>query len=100
MYGTTSLGGVADNGTAFKLALEPLTAPSFTSIVSGPALTTVTWSTVPGQMYQLLVAAELNGKAWANLGAPTNGGNGLASFADTTIGNAQRFYRVNTYLNN
>ncbi|MGO8700135.1 MAG: choice-of-anchor tandem repeat GloVer-containing protein [Limisphaerales bacterium] len=98
LYGTTSLGGVADSGTAFKLVLSPLAAPSFTSIVSGPALTTLTWSTVPGQMYQLQFAAKLNANAWANLGAPTNGGNGLASFADTNIGNAQRFFRVNTYL--
>jgi hypothetical protein len=88
---------LADSGTAFKVVLSPLFAPSFTSIVSRPALTTLTWSTVPGQAYQLQVASKLNANAWANLGAPTNGGNGSASFADTNTGNAQRFYRVNTY---
>jgi len=97
LYGTTSFGGVAGCGTAFKLVLTLLTAPSFTSIVSGPTLTTIAWNTVPGQMYQLQVAAELKESAWANLGAPTNGGNGVASLADTNSGHTQRFYRVNTY---
>jgi hypothetical protein len=89
---------VSDSGTAFKVELSTLTAPRFSSITSGSALITVTWSTVPGQMYQLQVAAELSQNTWANLGSPTNGGNGSASFADTNGGNVQRFYRVNTYL--
>jgi uncharacterized repeat protein (TIGR03803 family) len=97
-YGTASLGGVSDSGTAFKVELSTLTAPRFSSITSGSALITVTWSTVPGQLYQLQVASELSQNTWANLGSPTNGGNGSAGFADTNGGNVQRFYRVNTYL--
>jgi uncharacterized repeat protein (TIGR03803 family) len=97
LYGTASLGGESDSGTAFKVVLPTVAAPRFTSIVSGPALTTVTWSTVPGQMYQLQVAADLTQNAWANLGIPTNGTNGLASFADGSTGNVQRYYRVYTY---
>ncbi|HUD49183.1 MAG TPA: choice-of-anchor tandem repeat GloVer-containing protein [Candidatus Baltobacteraceae bacterium] len=96
-YGTASLGGESDSGTAFKLELPTLAAPLFTSIVSGSALTAVTWSTVAGQMYQLQVAADLTQNAWANLGIPTNGTGGLASFADTNRGNVQRYYRVYTY---
>ena len=96
-YGTTSLGGESDSGTAFKLELPTLTAPRFTSIVSGSALTTVTWTTVPGQVYQLQVAPDLTRDTWANLGIRTIGTNGLGSFADGTIGNVQRFYRVSTY---
>jgi uncharacterized repeat protein (TIGR03803 family) len=98
LYGTAPFGGVSDSGTAFKVVLSLLTAPSFTSIVLSPGLTTLGWSTVPGQIYQLQVTANLTGNGWVNLGNPTNGGNGLASFADTSIGNVQRFYRVNTYL--
>jgi hypothetical protein len=52
---------------------------------------------VAGQMYQLQVAADLTQNAWANLGIPTNGTGGLASFADTNRGNVQRYYRVYTY---
>jgi hypothetical protein len=98
LYGTAEFGGASDNGTAFEVVLPTLTAPSFTSIVPSPGLTTLTWSTVPGQMYQLQTTSQLTGNGWVNLGNPTNGGGGSASFADTNIGIAQRFYRVNTYL--
>jgi len=97
LYGTASFGGASDSGTAFEVVLSTLTAPSFTSIVPGPASITVSWNTVPGQFYQLQVSADLSLNAWANLGAPTNGAGGSASFADTNVGNIQRYYRVNSY---
>jgi uncharacterized repeat protein (TIGR03803 family) len=97
LYGTASFGGASDSGTAFEVVLSMLTAPRFASIASGPASITVTWSTVQGQFYQLQVSADLSQNAWANLGAPTNGVGGSASFADTNVGNIQRYYRVNSY---
>jgi len=96
LYGTASLGGESDSGTVFKVVLSTTPAPKFTSIVSGPALT-VSWSTMPGQMYQLQFATDLTQNAWFNLGAPTNGAAGSASFSDTNIGKLQRFYRVYSY---
>jgi uncharacterized repeat protein (TIGR03803 family) len=96
-YGTTSLGGAANDGAIFKLVLSTTPAPSFTSIIPGPASITLSWNTVPGQLYQLQVSANLSQNAWANLGAPVNGTNGAASFADTNVGYVQRYYRVISY---
>jgi len=94
LYGTTYYGGDANSGTAFKV-LFTLTAPQLTSITMA-AGTTLTWSTVPGQMYQLQFAPALM-QAWNNLGNPTNGNSGSASYTDSSIGNVQRYYRVYTY---
>jgi uncharacterized repeat protein (TIGR03803 family) len=96
-YGTTSLGGAANEGAVFKLALSPQAAPRFTSITLGAPGTTLTWIAMPGQMYQLQVTASLSQASWANLGAPVSGTNGVASFADTNVGSIQRFYRVISY---
>jgi uncharacterized repeat protein (TIGR03803 family) len=100
LYGTASFGGASDSGTAFEVVLPTLTAPSFTSIVPGPGLTSLTWSTVPGQVYQSQVSADLTKNTWVNLGNPANGTTGSATllgFVDTNVGNVQRYYRVNTY---
>ncbi|HEX4119960.1 MAG TPA: choice-of-anchor tandem repeat GloVer-containing protein [Verrucomicrobiae bacterium] len=95
-YGTASLGGLSDSGTVFELELSPLTAPQFTSIIAGSSTTTLTWSTVPNQLYQLQFSPNLMSNAWSNLGAPTNGAAGSASYSDSTLGTPQRFYRVRT----
>jgi uncharacterized repeat protein (TIGR03803 family) len=97
LYGTASLGGGSDSGTVFKVVLSLLAAPQFTSIVPGATQTTLTWTTVPGQVYQLQVTTDLAQNTWANLGTPTSGTNGFASFADANTGSVERFYRVHTF---
>jgi uncharacterized repeat protein (TIGR03803 family) len=94
-YGTASSGGASGGGTAFRVALSELVAPRITSIVYGAISVTVTWSVVPAQLYQLQVASSLPN--WGALGIPMTGTNGSATYVDTTIGDAQRYYRVYTY---
>jgi uncharacterized repeat protein (TIGR03803 family) len=96
-YGTASSGGLSGGGTAFRLELSGLVAPRFTSIIYGPISVTVTWSVVPGQLYQLQVANNLAQPNWTDLGNPMTGTNGSASYGDTTVSDIQRFYRVYTY---
>ncbi len=86
LYGTTEFGGASDSGTAFEVVLPTLTAPSFTSIVPGPASITVSWNTVPGQVYQLQASGDLSQNAWFNLGNAASGTAGPATqlgFVDT-----------------
>jgi uncharacterized repeat protein (TIGR03803 family) len=97
LYGTTSSGGGSDGGTAFKLELSTLAVPQFTSIVFGSALITVTWTTVPGQMYQLQFATNLAQPNWSDLSIPKAGTGSPLSYGDSTIGLVQRYYRVYTY---
>jgi uncharacterized repeat protein (TIGR03803 family) len=96
-YGTTSQGGLADSGTIFELVLSELTPPRFTTIVPGPASMTLRWTTVPDQTYQLQYTPALSPTAWSNLGLPTAGTGGLASYTNSTTGIPQRFYRILTY---
>ncbi len=96
LYGTTSLGGLSEGGTAFKVELSGVTAPRIMSLVLGSSFNTVTWSAAPGQLYQLQSTTDLEAASWINLGIPTMGTNGSDSFEDTDVGGQQRFYRVLT----
>jgi uncharacterized repeat protein (TIGR03803 family) len=96
-YGTASSGGASDGGTAFRLGLSELVAPQFTSIVYGPIAVSITWSVVPGQLYQLQVTPNLAQPTWTDLGKATSGSNGTANYMDSTVSDAQRYYRVYTY---
>jgi len=96
-YGTASGGGVTAGGTVFRLGLPVLVAPRFISIVNGAGSVSLTWSTVPGQLYQVQAVTNLTQSPWLNLGNAASGVNGTASYLDSTIPNPWRFYRVATY---
>ena len=56
----------------------------------------LTWSTAPGQAYQVQYKDDLSQPAWLNLGNPITAANVTASSSDA-ITNRARFYRVTLY---
>lgn len=88
-YGTTSMGGEGASGTIFRLTIEP----DFLSAELSANMLTLTWSTVPGTMYQLQANSDLNTSNWTNLGLITATGATLQS-QDSVTNAAQRFYRL------
>ncbi len=95
LYGTTQDGGAKGDGVVFKIS--PVPAPVFSSITLSGGNVTLTWSTVPGQIYQLQYTANLNAAAWTNIGPFIPATSGSASESDSAHSSAQRFYRVETY---
>lgn len=93
LYGTTYLGGSADNGTLFRLTLPAPAAPVFQSISNSAEATSLTWSALWGAQYQLQYNNNLNSTAWANIGPIRTTTNSSLTASDTTA-TAQRFYRV------
>jgi uncharacterized repeat protein (TIGR03803 family) len=93
-YGTASSGGLAGGGTAFRLGVPSLVVPEFSSIVREANAVVVTWSTAPGQIYQLQTTTNLTQTAWSNLGNSVSGTGGTATYSDQNAGSVQKFYRV------
>jgi uncharacterized repeat protein (TIGR03803 family) len=91
LYGTTVQGGTNNCGTVFRLVIPPV----IQSIVLTGSQPTFTFSSVPGQTYQVQYASDLTSTNWSNLTSQL-----AASFSTTTISdftsltNKQRFYRV------
>ena len=98
IYGTTSTGGVGTVGTVFRLTGLRAVAPVLLSIVSTPPGIVVTWSTVPGQFYQLQFASSLSPANWANVGNSVYAFGETASETNLFPFNPPRFYRVSGSL--
>jgi uncharacterized repeat protein (TIGR03803 family) len=88
--------GVAAMG--FSGATAPtfvLPAPTaFQTVTQTNRSLTLTWSTVPGQIYQIQYITNLTQANWNDLGYPLVATNGVVTVSDTTGPEEQRFYRV------
>jgi trimeric autotransporter adhesin len=102
-YAFTRWGGDA-SGTSNPLVLS-LTANTlitvsfgqpmmFQSVVQTAGALTLTWSTVPGRVYQVQYTTNLSQADWTNLGDTNLATSGTTSAADSTAPDQQRFYRV------
>jgi len=81
-----------------RAGTDPTSAKSLLAIQSvalnPDGARTITWSSVPGKIYQLEYKNSLNDTAWVELGGATAQGP-MASISDSsTSGTAQRLYRV------
>jgi uncharacterized repeat protein (TIGR03803 family) len=91
-YGTTTMGGLYNKGTVFRLSL-PL-APFFKSIVKAGSAVTLVWSSVAGQNYQLEYSTNLAQGIWNNIGSGVLATNGMMTNFDLTPSDPVRLYRV------
>jgi uncharacterized repeat protein (TIGR03803 family) len=92
-YGTTQYGG--SNGDGVVFSINPFSAaPVLTSITLVSGTIEITWSGLPGQLYQAQYATNLTQTTWSDLGRPVTAVNGVGSKTDSAPVNAQRFYRV------
>jgi uncharacterized repeat protein (TIGR03803 family) len=98
LYGTASAGGLGGMGTVFRLTGLQAVAPVLLSIVSTPPGVVLTWSTVPGQIYQLQYSSTLYPAMWSSLGNPVSASGPVASQTDLFPFTPPRFYRVSTSL--
>jgi uncharacterized repeat protein (TIGR03803 family) len=99
-YGTAYFGGVGGMGTVFQLTGLLPVAPKFLSIGSASLGVVLTWSAVPGQVYQLQYAASLSSNAWINLGNPVTAGGTVAGETNLFpfVPPSPRYYRLSTSL--
>ena len=68
-------------------------APVIQSVGRSSGSLTFTWSTAPGQMYQVLCATNVNQTNWTALGSAITATNSTLTASDAMT-NAQRFYRI------
>jgi len=93
-YGTTSLGGVSDLGTVFKLSV-PL-PPVIKALTLTNGSVTITWSAVAGQTYLAQYSDDLTQTNWTSFIKSTvaDGGVMSATDAEAFTYSARRYYRV------
>jgi uncharacterized repeat protein (TIGR03803 family) len=92
-YGTTQFGGSHGDGVVFKINPSS-SAPTLTSITQSAGAIDLTWSGLPGQVYQAQYATNLTQTIWSNLGGQVLATNGLGSQTDSAPSHPDRFYRV------
>jgi len=68
--------------------------PAFQTVTQANRSLTLTWSTVPGQIYQIQYTTNLTQASWNDLGYPLVATNGVITVSDTIGNDEQRFYRV------
>lgn len=92
LYGTTENGGTnGDFGTVFRLVIPPVVQPL---ALAGNKIT-LTWSLVPGQIYQVQYASDLTSGNWSNLTSQLTPSFNTLSVSDfISATNQQRFYRI------
>lgn len=89
LYGVTEQGGPnTSQGLIYRLDFRP----SFRAPAMGDGLLTVTWSAIPGQIYQLQYASSLTN--WVDLGPPTTATGAPLTMSGLTISDPLGFYRV------
>jgi len=92
-YGTTQFGGADGDGVVFKINLLS-NAPVWTSITRSNGNIDITWSGLPGNVFQAQYATNLTQTNWSDLGGPVIATNGFGSQTDSAPSSVQRFYRV------
>jgi uncharacterized repeat protein (TIGR03803 family) len=99
-YGTALVGAPnCSNGTVFKLTITPPSLPEFISTTFTNSAIVLTFTTEPGQIYQLQCNSDMNSSNWTNLGDSIFSDDNTVSVSDLMT-NGQRFYRVVLLQNN
>ena len=80
------------------ISLTPLAAPAFQSIAPTGNSVTLTWTALPGGIYQAQYCTDLAQNHWALLGYPITATSNVASLSDSVGPNRQRFYRVSLFV--
>ncbi len=88
--GTVGVGFSGATAPSFVLPAPP----TFQTVTQANNALTLTWSTVPGQIYQLQYKANLAQPNWINWFYPLVATGGNITVSDTVGPNQQRFYRV------
>jgi uncharacterized repeat protein (TIGR03803 family) len=92
-YGTTENGGANDQGSVFRLRLTA-PPPVFEQVTATVDSLALTWSAVPGEMYQIQFRTNLNQPDWLDLGNAVTATNSTATLLDSVGPDLQRFYRA------
>ena len=79
--------------TNVSLLVQPATPPVFQTVGQSSGTITFTWSTTPGEMYQMLYATNLNQSNWIPVGSAVLATNSTLSASDLMT-NTQRYYRL------
>jgi uncharacterized repeat protein (TIGR03803 family) len=92
-YGTALNGGRNGVGTVFRLTTVP-TPPVFQATTLANGTLNLTWSTDPGETYQLQFISDLRSTNWSELGASITATSTTLGATDSSTNGPQRFYRV------
>jgi uncharacterized repeat protein (TIGR03803 family) len=99
-YGTTGFRGVnylgepTNNGWGSIYRLSIPIPPTFRSIVRSNGASSLAWSAVAEQKYQLQFKTNFQQIIWNNLGDVVTATNGLMSTTDSFAPDPKRFYRI------
>lgn len=85
---------VEDNSGSVNAQIGVFSAPAFQMIMQTNGGINLSWSVLPGNVYQLQYTTDLMSTNWINLGAALTATNSTTSTFDLIGPDPQRFYRV------
>jgi uncharacterized repeat protein (TIGR01451 family) len=80
------------DSNSFAVIVAPPPALSSGAISNG--VLTLTWSAIPGQKYRVQFSSNLSGSGWTDLSPDVTANDITATQTDSSVLDAQRFYRV------
>jgi uncharacterized repeat protein (TIGR03803 family) len=96
-YGTT-FSGAYDCGNIFRLSFATTPPPVFESATKGNGKINLTWSAVPGRLYEVQSTTNLSQPNWAAQGAAVAATNDVFSASEILSTTGQKFYRLSLAL--
>jgi hypothetical protein len=76
--------------------LLPTAPPDLQIALQPDGTILLTWSAVPGQVYQVQFTDDLLSSQWSNLGDSTTATSSAMSISTSTVASSQRFFRIMT----
>lgn len=87
---SNQFGGVLSSNATLTI----FAPPAFQTIGFTNRTVYLSWSAIPGQVYQPQFKTSLSNPNWINLGTPLSASSTALSTTDPAVTNSQRFYRV------
>lgn len=88
---SNSVGTAVSSSATLTVTVPP---PKFLSVAQNAGTLALTWSAVPGQLYQLQSSPSLAPAHWSNLGSAVSATNFTMTATDSVAINTSKFYRV------
>jgi hypothetical protein len=76
------------------ISVVPVPVPVLRSVMWSNSVTSLSWDTYPGLLYQLQYTTNLVTGTWTNVGGGYAGSGATVNAVDSSAADRQRFYRV------
>ena len=100
LYGTTGAGGAYPGpfgqgyGAIYRLSIPSAAAPVLRLPTASTNGVNLSWSSLPGRLYQIQSSTDMDQNNWRDLGGSITSTGRLVNIVDPSPADPQRFYRA------